>query len=136
MTTPHPLAPQPHTPYPRPSRIAPAEWDARVQLAAAYRIFDHLGWTELIYNHISLRVPDEAGCYLINPFGLHYREVTASTLVLIDLEGNVLRESKWSVNRAGLVIHSASHGASSLPQIVFTVGQPTYSSRRRWCAAQ
>src|SRR6185436_9182368 len=55
----------------RPARFSAAEWDARVQLAAAYRIFDHLGWTELIYNHISLRVPDDHGHYLINPFGLH-----------------------------------------------------------------
>src|SRR6185295_14709116 len=56
----------------RPARFGAAEWQARVQLAAAYRIFDHLGWTELIYNHISLRVPGEESHYLINPFGLHY----------------------------------------------------------------
>ena len=59
----------------RPDRFSPEEWEARVQLAAAYRIFDHLGWTELIYNHISLRVPGEDPHYLINPFGLHYSEV-------------------------------------------------------------
>jgi len=88
-----------------------------VQLAACYRIFDMLGWTEMIFNHITLRVPGPAVAgfpsarFLINPFGLHYREVTASSLVLIDLEGNVLRESKWPVNRAGFVIHSAIHGA-------------------------
>ena len=60
----------------RPERFSPEEWEARVQLAAAYRIFDHLGWTELIYNHISLRVPGRAAHFLINPFGLHYTEVT------------------------------------------------------------
>jgi len=94
-----------------------AERKARVELAACYRIFDMLGWTEMIFNHITLRVPGPAVAgfpsarFLINPFGLHYREVTASSLVLIDLEGNVLRESKWPVNRAGFVIHSAIHGA-------------------------
>ena len=83
----------------------------RVQLAAAYRIFDMLGWDQLIFNHITLRVPGPEPRFLINPFGLHYSEITASSLVLIDLEGNVLRESKWPVNRAGFVIHSAIHGA-------------------------
>src|SRR5258708_39509444 len=87
------------------------EQTLRVQLAAAYRIFDMLGWDQLIFNHITLRVPGPEPRFLINPFGLHYREVTASSLVLIDLEGNVLRESKWPVNRAGFVIHSAILGA-------------------------
>src|SRR5438034_5324 len=91
-----------------------AERQARVELAACYRIFDMLGWTELIFNHITLRVPGSEPRFLINPFGLHYREITASSLVLIDLEGNVLRESKWPVNRAGFVIHSAIHGAAAL----------------------
>ncbi|MEW6690616.1 MAG: class II aldolase/adducin family protein [Pseudomonadota bacterium] len=95
--------------------IGKAEREARVQLAACYRIFDHLGWTEMIFNHVTLRVPglgrgDEV-FFLINPFGLHYREITASSLVLIDLEGNPVRESKWPVNKAGFVIHSALHGA-------------------------
>src|SRR5258708_3007874 len=88
-----------------------AERKARIELAACYRIFDMLGWTEMIFNHITLRVPGSEPPFLINPFGLHYREITASSLVLIDLEGNVLRESKWPVNRAGFVIHSAIHGA-------------------------
>ena len=91
-----------------------AERKARIELAACYRVFDMLGWTEMIFNHITLRVPGAEPRFLINPFGLHYREVTASSLVLIDLEGNVLRESKWPVNRAGFVIHSAIHGA--MPQ--------------------
>jgi ribulose-5-phosphate 4-epimerase/fuculose-1-phosphate aldolase len=88
-----------------------AERKARVELAACYRVFDMLGWTEMIFNHITLRVPGPEPRFLINPFGLHYREVTASSLVLIDLDGNLLRESKWPVNRAGYVIHSAIHGA-------------------------
>jgi ribulose-5-phosphate 4-epimerase/fuculose-1-phosphate aldolase len=91
--------------------VSEAERAAREQLAACYRIFDHLGWTEMIFNHITLRVPGPEKLFLINPFGLHYREVTASSLVLIDLEGNPVRESNWPVNRAGFVIHSAIHGA-------------------------
>ena len=94
--------------------MADAERKARVELAACYRIFDMLGWTEMIFNHITLRVPGAEPRFLINPFGLHYREITASSLVLIDLEGNALRETKWPVNRAGFVIHSAIHGA--IPQ--------------------
>ena len=88
-----------------------AERKARVELAAAYRIFDMLGWTETIFNHITVRVPGPDVRFLINPFGLHYREVTASNLVLIDLEGNPLRDSQWPVNRAGFVIHSAIHSS-------------------------
>src|SRR5688500_15243421 len=99
----------------RPAREAPmteAERKARVELAGAYRIFDMLGWDQLIFNHITLRV--EGGSeprFLINPFGLHYSEITASSLLLIDLEGNPLREAKWPVNRAGFVIHSALHAS-------------------------
>src|ERR687896_1327623 len=91
-----------------------AERKARVELAAAYRIFDMLGWTEMIFNHITLRVPAPEVRFLINPFGLHYREVKASNLVLIDIEGNPVRETQWPVNRAGFVIHSAIHAA--IPQ--------------------
>jgi ribulose-5-phosphate 4-epimerase/fuculose-1-phosphate aldolase len=88
-----------------------AERKARVELAACYRIFDMLGWVEMIFNHITVRVPGAEVRFLINPFGLHYSEVTASNLVLIDIEGNPVRESDWPVNRAGFVIHSAIHGA-------------------------
>src|SRR5438067_12812860 len=91
--------------------MSEAERKARIDLAACYRIFDMLGWTEMIFNHITLRVPGPEPRFLINPVGLHYREITASSLVLIDLEGKLLRESKWPVNRAGFVIHSAIHGS-------------------------
>ncbi len=91
--------------------VTETERALRVQLAAAYRIFNHLGWVEMIFNHITVRVPGAEKLFLINPFGLHYSEVTASNLVLIDVEGNPVRESKWPVNRAGFVIHSAIHGA-------------------------
>ena len=87
------------------------ERNARIELAACYRIFDMLGWTEATFNHITLRVPGPEPRFLINPFGLHYSEVTASNLVLIDPEGNLLRESRWPVNQAGYVIHSAIHAA-------------------------
>jgi ribulose-5-phosphate 4-epimerase/fuculose-1-phosphate aldolase len=91
--------------------VSEAERAARVQLAACYRIFHHLGWTEMIFNHITLRLAGAEKLFLINPFGLHYSEITASSLVLIDLEGNPVREAKWPVNRAGFVIHSAIHGS-------------------------
>jgi ribulose-5-phosphate 4-epimerase/fuculose-1-phosphate aldolase len=106
----------------RPPKEAPmseAERKARVELAAAYRVFDMMGWVEMIFNHITVRVPGPASSpeslrFLINPFGLHYREVKASNLVLIDVEGNPVRETQWPVNRAGFVIHSAIHAA--IPQ--------------------
>jgi ribulose-5-phosphate 4-epimerase/fuculose-1-phosphate aldolase len=93
----------------RPQRYSDAEWQARVQLAACYRIFAHLGWSELIYNHISLRVPDEEGHFLINPFGLHYTEVTASNLVKVDIQGNIIGHSDWPINPAGFTFHGAIH---------------------------
>lgn len=92
--------------------VTEAERKARVELAAAYRIFDMLGWVELIFNHITVRVPGPDHHFLINPFGLRYHEVTASNLLLIDLDGNPVRESQWPVNRAGFVIHSALHKAN------------------------
>ncbi|MFO1352746.1 MAG: class II aldolase/adducin family protein [Gammaproteobacteria bacterium] len=95
----------------RPSRFSAEEWQLRVQLAACYRIFDYLGWIELIYNHISLRLPGPDHHFLINPFGLWYKEVTASNLVKIDLDGNIVGPSEYSINRAGFVIHSAIHAA-------------------------
>jgi len=93
--------------------LPPAEAEAvlRRQLAAAYRLVDHFGWTELIYGHLTARVPGEQPHFLINPFGLNYDEVTASNLVKIDLDGNVIGESKHPVNYAGFVIHSAIHMA-------------------------
>ncbi len=89
--------------------FAPAEWKARIELAACYRIFAMQGWTELIYNHITLRLPGPDKHFLINPFGLHYTEVCASNLVKIDLAGNVIGESAWPVNPAGFTVHAAIH---------------------------
>ena len=97
----------------------PDEWKTRLELAACYRVFAMLGWTEMIYNHITLRLPDSvtggsAGAsksaqFLINPFGLHYSEVTASNLLKIDLQGNKLDVSPWPVNPAGFTVHAAIH---------------------------
>ena len=88
-----------------------SEWDLRVQLAACYRVFDMMGWTELIYNHITVKVPGPEMHFLINPFGLHYSEVTASNLVKVDLDGTIVGDSDWPINPAGYVIHSAIHEA-------------------------
>ena len=93
--------------------VHPDEWKARVELAACYRVFAMLGWTEMIYNHITVRLPDSATKgqkqFLINPFGLHYSEVTASNLVKIDLQGKVLDGSPHPVNPAGFTVHAALH---------------------------
>ncbi len=89
------------------------EKSAREQLAACYRIFAMLGWTEMIYNHITLRLPDSATGekqFLINPFGLHYTEVTASNLVKINLAGEILDGSPHPINPAGYTLHSTIHG--------------------------
>jgi len=93
----------------RPDWCEPQEWAARVKLAAVYRVFDMLGWTELIFNHITLRVPGPHKHFLINGFGLAYDEIKASNLVKIDLDGNILSPSEYPVNPAGLVVHSAIH---------------------------
>ena len=98
-------------PYARPARFGADEWRARVELAAAYRIFDRLGWTELIYNHISLRVPGPEAHFLINPFGLHYSEVCASNLVKVDIDGRIVGHSDWPINPAGFTFHGAIHAA-------------------------
>lgn len=88
---------------------SPEEWAARQQLAACYRIFHLLGWTELIYNHISLRVPGSPGHLLLNRFGLHYTEVKASNLVKVDLQGRVIEPAGAPVNAAGVAPHCAIH---------------------------
>ncbi|MGV3458041.1 class II aldolase/adducin family protein [Sphingomonas sp.] len=98
-----------------PRTMSDAEWEARQQLAAAYRVFDHLGWSEMIYNHITLKVPGEDHAFLINPFGLHFSEVKASNLVKIDIDGNKLDDSPYPVNRAGFVQHAVFH--RNLPDV-------------------
>jgi ribulose-5-phosphate 4-epimerase/fuculose-1-phosphate aldolase len=95
----------------KPAGMAAEEWAVRLELAALYRAFDWLGWTELIYNHITAKVPGPEQHYLINPYGLWYSEVTASNLVKVNLEGKAVDGSKYPVNIAGFVIHSAVHAA-------------------------
>jgi ribulose-5-phosphate 4-epimerase/fuculose-1-phosphate aldolase len=95
----------------KPAGMAAEEWSVRLELAACYRAFDWMGWTELIYNHITARVPGPQRHYLINPYGLWYSEVTASNLVKVNIAGETVDGSKYPVNRAGFVIHSAIHEA-------------------------
>jgi ribulose-5-phosphate 4-epimerase/fuculose-1-phosphate aldolase len=90
--------------------ISAAEWEQRVNLAACYRLVEQFGWTDLIYTHISARVPGEAGHFLLNRFGLLFDEVTASNLIKVDLDGNLVDEPDAPMHRAGFVIHSAIHG--------------------------
>ena len=87
------------------------EKDIRIKLAACYRIFDYVGWSEMIFNHITVKLPGTEGHFLINPYGLHYKEVTASNLVKVDIDGNIVEESEYPVNPAGMLIHSAIHSA-------------------------
>ncbi len=96
-------------PHSRHLECSEEEWQVRQQLAACYRIFDLLGWSESIYNHISVKVPGEEGAFLINPYGLFYSEVCASNLVKIDFDGNTLDGSPYPVNKAGFVQHSLFH---------------------------
>jgi ribulose-5-phosphate 4-epimerase/fuculose-1-phosphate aldolase len=95
----------------KPAAMGGAEWQARLELAALYRAFDWLGWTESIYNHITVRLPDAERRYLINPYGLTYNEVTATNLVKVNLAGEAVEGSTYPVNQAGFVIHSAIHAA-------------------------
>jgi len=83
----------------------------RQQLAACYRIFDYLGWGELIYNHITVKIPGTDDQFLINPFGLLYSEIKATNLIKVDFEGNILQDTPHKVNLAGILIHSAIHAA-------------------------
>jgi len=92
-------------------RVSRAEWQTRVDLAACYRLVHHYGMDDLVYNHISARVPGEEGHFLINAYGMTYDEVTASSLVKVDFDGNIVQDSGtgYGINRAGFVIHSAVH---------------------------
>ena len=95
----------------RPSGISATEWRTRVDLAAFYRVAAIYGYDDFLYTHISARVPGPDHHFLINPYGLMFEEITASSLVKIDLEGNVLQETPYFINPAGFTIHSAVHAA-------------------------
>lgn len=97
-----------------PAGIDAKEWELRVQLAAAYRIIDHMGWSELIWTHTTVRVPGPEHHFLINPYGLRFDEVRASNLVKVDMDGNIIQhggDDSSEINPAGFVIHSAIHMA-------------------------
>jgi ribulose-5-phosphate 4-epimerase/fuculose-1-phosphate aldolase len=91
--------------------VSPEEWQVRVDLAAAYRLVAIHGWDDLVFTHISARVPGPEHHFVINPYGMMYEEITASSLVKVDLEGRIVMESDYHINPAGFTIHSAVHAA-------------------------
>jgi ribulose-5-phosphate 4-epimerase/fuculose-1-phosphate aldolase len=99
-------------------RVSPEEWHLRCDLAACYRLVAMFGWTDLVFTHISARLPGDSHDFLINPYGLFFDEITASSLIRVDSSGNKLSDSPFAVNRAGFVIHSAIHAARSDVQCV------------------
>ncbi len=91
--------------------VSPEEWQTRVDLAAAYRIVADYGWDDLVFTHISARVPGPEHHFLINPYGMMFEEITASSLVKVDLAGKIVMNSDYQINPAGFTIHSAVHAA-------------------------
>jgi ribulose-5-phosphate 4-epimerase/fuculose-1-phosphate aldolase len=92
-------------------QVSTEEWKVRQDLAACYRLVAHYDWDDLIFTHISVRVPGDEAHFLLNPYGLLFEEVTASNLVKIDIHGNKVMDSDYDVNPAGFTIHSAVHEA-------------------------
>lgn len=92
-------------------RVSAEEWKARVDCAALYRLVALHGWDDMIFTHISMRVPGPEHHFLINPYGLMFEEITASSLVKVDLDGNIVSPTSYFINPAGFTIHSAIHGA-------------------------
>ncbi len=112
-------------------RCSPAEWQARVDLAACYRLVDLYGLSDMMANHISMRVPDEEGAFLINAYGMMYEEITASSLIKIDVAGNILAKPDfgaldYGINKAGYVIHSAVHAAR--PEVACVIHTHSWAS--------
>lgn len=99
-------------------QVSAEEWQLRCDLAACYRLVAAYGWSDLVFTHISARVPGSDHSFLINPYGLMFDEITASSLVLIDQDGNKRGDSPFPVNRAGFVIHSAIHAVRDDAQCV------------------
>ena len=98
--------------------ISEQEWQQRVNLAACYRLVAHFGWDDLVFTHISARVPGPEHHFLINPYGMMFDEITASSLVKVDLQGNKVEHSEYDINPAGFTIHSAIHEAREDAQCV------------------
>jgi ribulose-5-phosphate 4-epimerase/fuculose-1-phosphate aldolase len=102
-------------------QVSEAEWRVRVDLAALYRLVALETWDDMIFTHISARVPGPEHHFLINPFGMLFEEVTASSLVKVDLDGNIVMESPYGINPAGFTIHSAVHGAREEAKFVIHI---------------
>lgn len=111
------------------SVVSEAEWEQRVSLAACYRLVALFGWDDLIFTHISARVPGPERHFLINPYGLLFGEITASSLVKVDLEGRKVLDSPYEINPAGFTIHSAIHAAREEAHCVLHT--PQHPWRRR-----
>ena len=112
-------------------KCSPEEWQARVDLAACYRLVDWYGMSDMMAKHISMRVPDQEGAFLINAYGMMYEEITASSLIKIDVEGNILAkpdfgELNYGINKAGYVIHSAVHAAR--PELACVIHTHSWAS--------
>ncbi|MDI1300893.1 MAG: class II aldolase/adducin family protein [bacterium] len=99
-------------------QVSPEEWQARVNLAAAYRLVALYGWDDLIFTHISARVPGSEHHFLINPYGMMFEEITASSLVKVDMQGQKVMPSDYQINPAGFTIHSAIHASREDAQCV------------------
>lgn len=99
--------------------VSAEEWEARVNVAALYRLVALEGWDDLVGTHISARIPGEAHLFLLNPYGMLFEEITASSLLAVDLDGNQLTESDYTYNRAGFTIHSAVH--MSRPDAMYVI---------------
>ncbi len=112
-------------------QCTPQEWQARVDLAACYRLVDLYGLSDMMANHISAHVPDEPGAFLINPYGMMYEEITASSLIKVNLAGEILAKPDfgaldYGINRAGYVIHSAIHEAR--PEVACVIHTHAWAS--------
>jgi len=103
------------------NRVSAEEWKVRVELAALYRLVALWGWDDLIFTHISARVPGPEHHFLINPYGMFFEEITASSLVKVDLEGNIVEPTEYFINPAGFTIHSAIHAAREDAKFVLHV---------------
>ena len=117
----------------KPDHISSEEWAIRCDLAALYRLIAHFRWTDLIYTHISARLPGPQHHFLINDYRRMFHEMRASDLVLIDVEGNKIDDSRPDqiVNRAGFVIHSAIHGAREDLKCIVHTHSPGLRCRHR-----
>lgn len=109
---------------PMQDRVSEAEWNARLDLAACYRLLDLHGMADMGANHASARVPGEEGAFLINAYGMMYEEITASSLVKVDLAANIVLDTGYPVNPAGFTIHSAVHEARTDAKAVLHLHTP------------